>query len=82
MPPMPRQDARTHDVLIVGGGLVGASLAIALEATGRDVGMVEATPAWLFMPTPTTEIFATFVSAISRLKPMASRWFWPVQYWS
>jgi 2-octaprenyl-6-methoxyphenol hydroxylase len=35
----------THDVLIVGGGLVGASLAIALEATGLDVAMVEATPA-------------------------------------
>lgn len=32
-----------HDVLIVGGGLVGASLAIALDALGVDVGMVEAT---------------------------------------
>ena len=31
-----------HDVLIVGGGLVGASLAIALEAQGLDVAMVEA----------------------------------------
>ena len=34
-----------HDVVIVGGGLVGASLAIALDRTGLDVGMVEATPA-------------------------------------
>ncbi|GAA5071590.1 2-octaprenyl-6-methoxyphenyl hydroxylase [Lysobacter panacisoli] len=34
-----------HDVLIVGGGLVGASLAIALERIGVDVGLVEATPA-------------------------------------
>ena len=34
-----------HDVLIVGGGLVGASLAIALERTGGDVALVEATPA-------------------------------------
>jgi 2-octaprenyl-6-methoxyphenol hydroxylase len=34
----------THDVLIVGGGLVGASLAIALEPSGLDVAMVEATP--------------------------------------
>jgi len=34
-----------HDVLIVGGGLVGASLAIALDRAGLDVGMVEATPA-------------------------------------
>jgi 2-octaprenyl-6-methoxyphenol hydroxylase len=32
-------------VLIVGGGLVGASLAIALEPLGLDVGMVEAAPA-------------------------------------
>ena len=35
---------RRHDVLIVGGGLVGASLAIALDGTGLDVGMLEATP--------------------------------------
>lgn len=34
-----------HDVLIVGGGLVGASLAIALDRIGVDVGLVEATPA-------------------------------------
>ena len=33
-----------HDVLVVGGGLVGASLAIALDGLGLDVGMVEATP--------------------------------------
>src|SRR5690606_39131796 len=34
-----------HDVIIVGGGLVGASLAIALDRVGIDVAMVEATPA-------------------------------------
>lgn len=33
-----------HDVLIVGGGLVGASLAIALDRLGVQVGLVEATP--------------------------------------
>lgn len=33
-----------HDVLIVGGGLVGASLAIALARLDVDVGLVEATP--------------------------------------
>ncbi|MGH8084767.1 MAG: 2-octaprenyl-6-methoxyphenyl hydroxylase [Lysobacter sp.] len=33
-----------HDVLIVGGGLVGASLAIALDRVGVDVGLVEASP--------------------------------------
>ncbi|WP_141455811.1 2-octaprenyl-6-methoxyphenyl hydroxylase [Pseudoxanthomonas sp. z9] len=34
-----------HDVVIVGGGLVGASLAIALDRLGIDVGLVEATSA-------------------------------------
>ncbi len=35
----------THEVLIVGGGLVGASLAIALDRLGLQVGLVEAAPA-------------------------------------
>ncbi len=34
-----------HDVLIVGGGLVGASLACALDGSGLDVALVEAEPA-------------------------------------
>lgn len=38
--PQPR-----HDVAIIGGGLVGASLAIALDRIGRDVALVEAAPA-------------------------------------
>lgn len=42
--PMIRSDIRTHDVLIVGGGLVGASLAIALEGLPLDVALVEAAP--------------------------------------
>lgn len=33
-----------HDIVIVGGGLVGASLAIALENSGLDVAMVEVAP--------------------------------------
>jgi 2-octaprenyl-6-methoxyphenol hydroxylase len=37
-------DAAVHDVLIIGGGLVGASLAIALDRLGLDVGLVEAAP--------------------------------------
>lgn len=45
MPIPSPQGSRTHDVLIVGGGLVGACLAIALDALGIDVGMVEAAPA-------------------------------------
>ena len=45
MPETPADHARVHDVLIVGGGLVGASLAIALDAPGLDVGLVEAAPA-------------------------------------
>ena len=36
---------RIHDVVIVGGGLVGASLAIALDRLDLDVGLVEATAA-------------------------------------
>ena len=39
------QKTERHDVLIVGGGLVGASLAIALDRVGLQVGLVEATPA-------------------------------------
>jgi len=39
-----------HDVVIVGGGLVGASLAIALDRLGIDVGLVEATPAAAMPP--------------------------------
>ena len=38
-------NAGRHDIVIVGGGLVGASLALALERSGLDVAMVEATPA-------------------------------------
>src|SRR3569832_2245079 len=34
----------TFDVLIIGGGLVGASLAIALDGSGWRVGLVEAAP--------------------------------------
>lgn len=33
-----------HDVLVVGGGLVGASLAIALDRAGIDAGLVDAAP--------------------------------------
>src|SRR5437868_11482028 len=33
-----------YDVLIIGGGLVGASLAIALDASGLRVALVEAVP--------------------------------------
>lgn len=39
-----------HDVLIVGGGLVGASLAIALDRLGMDVAQVEASPAGSLPP--------------------------------
>lgn len=45
MPATASPQSRVHDVLIVGGGLVGASLAIALEPLGLDVAMVEAAPA-------------------------------------
>ncbi|MGH8153963.1 MAG: FAD-dependent monooxygenase [Rhodanobacteraceae bacterium] len=35
---------RRTDILIVGGGLVGTSLALALDAAGRDAVLVEAAP--------------------------------------
>ena len=38
-------DVVRHDVVIVGGGLVGASLAIALDRMGVDAALVEATDA-------------------------------------
>jgi 2-octaprenyl-6-methoxyphenol hydroxylase len=37
--------AARHDVAIVGGGLVGASLAIALDRLGVNVALIEAAPA-------------------------------------
>ncbi|PNS07514.1 2-octaprenyl-6-methoxyphenyl hydroxylase [Solilutibacter silvestris] len=43
--PATRPGARHHDIVIVGGGLVGASLAIALDGLGLDVAMVEAAAA-------------------------------------
>src|SRR5215467_1664389 len=33
-----------HDIVIIGGGLVGASLAIALDGSGLRVALVEAAP--------------------------------------
>ncbi|HSD16942.1 MAG TPA: 2-octaprenyl-6-methoxyphenyl hydroxylase [Thermomonas sp.] len=45
MPNSDRDATAPHDVLIVGGGLVGASLAIALEGQGLDVAMLEASEA-------------------------------------
>ena len=45
MAPHDPANAGKYDVVIVGGGLVGASLALALERSGLDVAMVEATPA-------------------------------------
>jgi 2-octaprenyl-6-methoxyphenol hydroxylase len=36
---------RTHDLVIVGGGLVGASLTLALEPLGLDIALVDAAPA-------------------------------------
>ncbi|GHA89817.1 2-octaprenyl-6-methoxyphenyl hydroxylase [Cognatilysobacter bugurensis] len=41
---MDAADTTVHDIVIVGGGLVGASLAIALDASGLDVALVEAAP--------------------------------------
>lgn len=37
-------DLQIHDVLIIGGGLVGASLALALDRAGVPAALLEATP--------------------------------------
>ena len=49
-PNLPDAQTRCHDVLIIGGGLVGASLAIALDGLGLDVAQVEAAPAGALPP--------------------------------
>jgi 2-octaprenyl-6-methoxyphenol hydroxylase len=54
--------AALHDVLIVGGGLVGASLAIALDRIGADVGLIEATAAGA-LPTVFDERNLSFAEA-------------------
>jgi 2-octaprenyl-6-methoxyphenol hydroxylase len=41
---------RMHDLVIVGGGLVGASLALALEPLGLDIALVDAAPAGALPP--------------------------------
>lgn len=40
-----QQAANAHDVVVIGGGLVGASLAIALDRAGIDAALVDAAPA-------------------------------------
>ncbi|MDI9238945.1 2-octaprenyl-6-methoxyphenyl hydroxylase [Lysobacter sp. LF1] len=55
-------DDRVHDVLIVGGGLVGASLAIALERLDLTVGLIEATPSGV-MPAVFDERNLSFAEA-------------------
>jgi 2-octaprenyl-6-methoxyphenol hydroxylase len=49
-PRLVRGDRTRHDVVIVGGGLVGASLAIALDRAGIDVAMVESAPVGALPP--------------------------------
>ncbi|RMG55145.1 MAG: 2-octaprenyl-6-methoxyphenyl hydroxylase [Gammaproteobacteria bacterium] len=51
----------THDVLIVGGGMVGGSLALALRRSGLRVGLIEARP----FPTGNAPAFDDRVIALS-----------------
>lgn len=50
MTPASPEIAASHEVVIVGGGLVGAGLAIALDRIGVDTALVEATPAGALPP--------------------------------
>ena len=49
--------ATDYDLLIIGGGLVGASLACALDGLGLRIGLVEAAP----LTAPTTDDVAATV---------------------
>ncbi|HEY0333820.1 MAG TPA: 2-octaprenyl-6-methoxyphenyl hydroxylase [Stenotrophomonas sp.] len=65
---------QTHDVVIVGGGLVGASLAIALDRVGLDVGLVEASAGGTLPPAfdqRNLSFAAASVQALSALGVMA-----------
>ncbi|MGQ0800897.1 MAG: 2-octaprenyl-6-methoxyphenyl hydroxylase [Pseudomarimonas sp.] len=61
----------THEILIVGGGLVGGSVACALAAAGRDVALIEATDPQTATPPSFDErnlaLAAASVSALSTL---------------
>lgn len=63
-----------HDVVIIGGGFVGTSLAIALEHSGLDVGLVECTRPGALPPVFDQRhlaLSAATVNALERLGVMA-----------
>ena len=57
-----------HDVIVVGGGLVGASLALALHKGGVHVALVEAAPPPSFAPRPEYDL------RVSAISPASRRW--------
>ncbi|MCD7098187.1 2-octaprenyl-6-methoxyphenyl hydroxylase [Stenotrophomonas sp. MMGLT7] len=68
------QDLQVHDVAIVGGGPVGASLAIALARAGTGVALVEASPAGALPPVfdqRNLSFAAATVNALAALGVMA-----------
>lgn len=64
-----------HDVAIIGGGLVGASLALALQAAGLDVALVEPHP-------PLTPPAGTWDSRIYAISPGNAEFLERLGVWS
>ncbi|MGH8529087.1 MAG: UbiH/UbiF/VisC/COQ6 family ubiquinone biosynthesis hydroxylase [Nevskiales bacterium] len=64
-----------HDVVIVGGGLVGASLAIALHRAEVDVALVEAARPAAFDPA------ADYDLRFSAIAPSSQRWLAKLDAW-
>ncbi len=64
-----------HDVVIVGGGLVGASLAVALHRAGVDVALVEAAS-----PAPFDQA-SDYDLRLSAIAPSSQRWLATLDAW-
>jgi ubiquinone biosynthesis UbiH/UbiF/VisC/COQ6 family hydroxylase len=74
-----RNNVNLHDVAIIGGGLVGASLALALQPAGLNVALVEPQPAavtadgdWdsrIYAISPGNAAFLTRLGVWTRLDP-------------
>ncbi|MFC3129401.1 2-octaprenyl-6-methoxyphenyl hydroxylase [Coralloluteibacterium stylophorae] len=69
--------ATRFDVLIVGGGLVGASLACALEGSGLRIGLVEAEPPGTTPAPPSTFDQRNLALAAGSVATLAELGVWP-----
>ena len=65
-----------HEILIVGGGLVGASLAVALADAGWDVGLTEPV-----RPGPAPRAGEDYALRVSAISPGARAWLTGLDAW-